>query len=65
VLKIRNQSTNKSARTYNVGLASSNADHTYKVNPNLGKGAYIYLVYATDQAGNKQSVLGQKTFTVK
>jgi hypothetical protein len=64
-LKIRYKKTNKSARTYTVGSKTSNADHTYKIDPKLAKGTYIYLVYATDQAGNKQSKLGQKTFTVK
>ncbi len=62
-LKIK-KSSGSVARTYSLGSKPSNRKLTYKVNPNLAKGTYKYYVYATDQAGNKQSKLGSKTFKV-
>jgi hypothetical protein len=64
-LKIKKGSSTQVKRSYSLGSKTSNKSLQYKVNPNLGKGTYKYYVYATDQAGNKQSELGQKTFKVK
>jgi hypothetical protein len=65
VLKIRYKSSGKSARTYRMGYKATGDDHTYRIDPNLATGKYIYFVYATDQAGNPQSKLGQQEFKVK
>lgn len=59
------KSSGSVSRTYTLGSKSSNKSLSYKVNPKLAKGTYKYYVYATDQAGNKQSKLGSKTFKVK
>ena len=64
-LKIKKASSGSVARTYQLGSKSSNTSLTYKVNPSLAKGTYKYYVYAVDQAGNKQSSLGVKTFKVE
>jgi len=64
-LKIKKTSDGSVARTYSLGSKSSNRDLTYKIDPNLAKGKYKYYVYATDQAGNKQSKLGSKSFKVE
>jgi len=63
-LKIRYASTGKSARTYALGFKASGKNLSYTVRPNLAPGKYEYSVYATDQAGNTQTRLGQKTFRV-
>ena len=63
-LKIKNMRNSKVVRTYALGNKSSGTSLKYKVNPDLAKGTYKYYVYATDQAGNKQSKLGAKTFKV-
>ena len=62
-LKIKRSSS--VVRTYALGGKSSNTSLRYNVKPNLAKGTYKYYVYATDQAGNKQSALGVKTFKVR
>lgn len=64
-LKIKKASNGSVMRTYSMGSTSSGTSLTYVVAPGLAKGSYKYYVYAIDQAGNGQSKLGVKSFTVK
>ena len=65
VLKIKYKSSGKVARHYELDNKPTGKSLTYTVKPNLAEGTYILYVYATDQAGNKQSKLGTDTFKVK
>ena len=65
ILKIKKKSNGKTVRSYALGNKSTGVRLKYKVKPNLAIGVYVLYVYATDQAGLKQSKLGYKTFKVK
>jgi hypothetical protein len=64
-LKIKKKSNGKTVRSYALGNKSTGVRLKYRVKPKLAKGTYVLYVYATDQAGLKQSRLGYKTFKVK
>ena len=63
-LKIKKKSNGSVMRTYALGNKASGTRFNYTVKPNLATGKYKLYVYATDQAGNKQSKLGTATYTV-
>jgi hypothetical protein len=64
-LKIKYKTSGKVARSYKLGTKNTGKSYKYTVKPNLKQGRYILYVYATDQAGNKQSKLGTDSFRVK
>ena len=64
-LKIKKKTNGKTVRSYALGNKSTGVRLNYTVRPNLAIGTYVLYVYATDQAGLKQSKLGYKTFKVK
>jgi len=59
------ESGDKSATPLRLGTCAVNRAPSRSVRCTLARGAYRFVVYATDRAGNTQSVAGSDRLTVR